>query len=74
MNLFGLLQNQPPKEVIKAACDFYGVPVKKASTIHAEKLKALSNNIWLVDLDNHIQAIVAYVPGSRAEVAPWYNN
>jgi hypothetical protein len=72
MNLFGLLQNQPPKEVIKAACDFYGVPVRKISTIHAEKLKALSNNLWLVDLDNHAQAVVAYAPGDKAIVAPWY--
>jgi hypothetical protein len=72
MNLFGLWRNQPPKEVIKAACDFYGVPFKKTSTIHAEKLKALANNIWLVNLDNRIQAVVAYAPGSKAVVAPWY--
>lgn len=72
MNLFGLLQNQPPKEVIKAACDFYGVTIKNTSTVHAEKLKALANDIWLVNLDNRTRAVVAYAPGGKAEVAPWY--
>lgn len=72
MNLFGLWQNRAPQEVIKAACDFYGVPLRKTSTIRAEKLKVLANNIWLVNLDNHIQAVVAYAPGGQAMVAPWY--
>jgi hypothetical protein len=72
MSLFGLLNRQPPKEVIKAACDFYGLSTKAVSSVQAEKLKALSNNIWLVNLDERTRAIVAYTPGDQAVAAPWY--
>ncbi len=72
MNLFGLLKSQPPKEVIEAVCDFYGVSSTEVPALHAEKLKALSNNVWLVNLDESTHAVVAYAPGSRAVVAPWY--
>jgi hypothetical protein len=64
-----------PPEVIQAACHFYGVAPENVKTISAKQLKALSNDVWVVDLDGQDSAVVAYSPNEKesAIAAPWYN-
>jgi hypothetical protein len=76
MSLFGLLKRSPvtPPAVIQAACTFYGLSPERVPAIQATKLKALSNNIWVVKLNEQSSAIVAYNPQEEEEAiaAPWY--
>lgn len=72
MNLFGLLNRQPPEEVIQAACDYYGVSTQTVSSVRAEKVKAFSDNVWIVNLNQDKRAIVAFDPGHQAVAAPWF--
>ena len=63
-----------PVEVIQAACNLYGLSPERVPAIKAEKLKALSNNIWVVKLNENASAVVAYNPGEKEHTttAPWY--
>jgi hypothetical protein len=70
--MFSLLHRQPPKEVIQAACDFYGISSQAATAVRAEKLKALSDNIWIVNVNKDARVVVAYNPGDTAVAAPWF--
>ena len=78
MNLFGFWKRQAtagaPAEVIQAACDLYGLSPERVSAVKAEKLKALSNNVWVVKLNNDASAVVAYNPGEEESTttAPWF--
>ncbi len=79
MNLFGFWKRQSlsgaPLEVIQAACDLYGLSAEGAPVVKAEKLKALSNNVWVVKLNNDASAIVAYNPEEEEHTttAPWFS-
>jgi hypothetical protein len=78
MNLFGFRRHrdvEAPSEVIQAACNLYGIPEEKATTIKAEKLKALSDHVWLVRVNEKESAVVAYTPDEKEPVtsAPWYD-
>lgn len=78
MNLFGLLKRQSlsgaPLEVIQAACDLYGLSPERVPAMKAEKLKALSDNIWVVKLNDDASAVVAYTPEEEEHTttAPWF--
>jgi hypothetical protein len=76
MHLFGLLKRTPvtPPAVIRAACNFYGLSPECIHAIQATKLKALSNNVWVVKLNEQSSAVVAYNPKEEQEAiaAPWY--
>ncbi|GCE23761.1 hypothetical protein [Dictyobacter kobayashii] len=77
MNLFGIWKRQPfgaPVEVIQAACDFYGISPERVPAAKAEKLTALSNNVWVVKLNDNASAVVAYTPKEKEHTitAPWY--
>ena len=60
--------------MIQAACNVYGMTPERVPAVQAEKLKALSDNIWVVRLDDHSSAIVAYTPGTKEMpvAAPWF--
>ena len=70
MNLFGLWKRQSlsgaPLEVIQAACDLYGLSPERVPAMKAEKLKALSDNVWVVKLNDDASAIVADDPDLTA--------
>ncbi|EFH81725.1 hypothetical protein [Ktedonobacter racemifer] len=73
--LFRRQTTQPPMEVIQAACEFYGRLPERVPILSAEKLRALSDDVWVVRINEHESAVVAYTPGSRegaAIAAPWY--
>jgi hypothetical protein len=76
MNLFSLLKRSPvtPPAVIQAACTCYGLSPECVPTMQVTKLKALSNNIWVVKLNEQASAVVAYDPKGKKEAiaAPWY--
>jgi hypothetical protein len=77
MNLFGFWRHrvaEAPSEVIRAACDLYGVSTEHPRVVKAEKLKALSDNVWVVQVNEKESAVVAYTPGEQERVtsAPWY--
>ena len=78
MSLLALFRRQtpqPPMEVIQAACEFYGHSPERVPTPRAEKLHALSDDVWVVRLSERESAVVAYTPGARegaAIAAPWY--
>jgi len=78
MNLFGLWKRQSlsgaPLEVIQAACDLYGLSPERVPAMKAEKLKALSDNVWVVKLNDDASAIVAYNPEEEEHTttAPWF--
>ncbi|GHO83602.1 hypothetical protein [Dictyobacter formicarum] len=77
MNLFGFWKRQSfgaPVEVIQAACDFYGTSPERVPAVKAEKLKALSDNVWVVKLNDKASAVVAYTPKEKEHTitAPWY--
>jgi hypothetical protein len=78
MNLFGFWKRQSsvaPVEVIQAACDFYGLQPERVPAIKAEKLKALSDNVWVVNLNDKASAVVAYTPNEmeHTTTAPWFS-
>jgi hypothetical protein len=78
MNLFGLWRHrvpEPPDEVIQAACSLYGIHEEKPKVVKAQKLKALSDNVWVVQVNEKESAVVAYTPGEEESVtsAPWYD-
>jgi hypothetical protein len=78
MNLFGFWKRQAtagaPAEVIQAACDLYGLEPERVSAVKAEKLKALSNNVWVVKLNDDASAVVAYNPEEESiTTAPWFS-
>ena len=77
MSLFSILKRSTvtPPEVIQAACNFYGVSLENVGTISAKKLKALSNHVWVVDLNGQASAVVVYSPREKETTiaAPWYN-
>ncbi|GCF11109.1 hypothetical protein [Dictyobacter arantiisoli] len=77
MNLFGFWKRQSagaPVEVIQAACDFYGIAPERVPAVKAEKLKALSDNIWVVKLNDSASAVVAYSPDEKEHTltARWF--
>ena len=77
MNLFGFWKRQmsaAPAEVIQAACNYYGLSPERVPAIKAEKLKALSDNVWVVNLNNKASAVVAYTPHEteHTTAAPWF--
>lgn len=79
MNLFGFWKRSlygAPLEVIQAACDFYGTSPEHEPTAKAEQLKALSSNVWVVTLNEHASAVVAYSPKEKEHTltAPWYGD
>ena len=78
MSILGIFKRRistPPKEVIQAACDFYGIASENISSIQAEKLKALSDTIWVVTLNEQASALVAYDPmdDEEAVATVWYD-
>jgi hypothetical protein len=78
MSLLGIFKRRiptPPKEVIQAACDFYGIASESVSSVQAEKLKALSDTVWVVTLNEQASALVAYDPVDDEEVVvtEWYD-
>ena len=76
MNLFGFLKRpaSAPAEVIQAACDFYDLSPERVSTVKAEQLSALSDDVWVVKLNENASAVVAYTPHEKEHTiaAPWY--
>ena len=77
MNLLSLLKrhtSEPPAEVIRAACDLYGLTLDGVSSIRAEKLSALSPFLWAVTLNERTSAVVLYTPGEGEQpvAAPWF--
>jgi hypothetical protein len=78
MNLFGFWKRQSlsgaPLEVIQAACDLYGLTPEGVPAVKAEKLKALSDNVWVVTLNDDASAIVAYNPEEKEHTTtvPWF--
>ena len=77
MNLFGFWKRNPysaPVEVIQAACSLYGMSPDRVPALKAEKLKALSNNVWVVKIDDKKSAVVAYTPDEDEHTisAPWF--
>jgi len=77
MSLLGILKRQtvtPPAAVIQAACNMYGMSPEQVPLLQAKKLKALSNNIWVVRLNEQASAVVAYSPGEKEQplAAPWF--
>ncbi|GHO46796.1 hypothetical protein [Ktedonospora formicarum] len=78
MSLIALFKRpsaQPPVEVIQAACAYYGQSPERVSSVRAEKLRALSNDMWVVRLNERQSAVVAYTPNERerAVAAAWFN-
>lgn len=73
--LFKRATNQPPVEVIQAACAFYGHRPERVPSIRAEKLRAISDDMWIVRLNERESAVVAYTPHAqeRAVAAAWFN-
>ncbi len=77
MNLFGFWRHratEAPSEVIQAACSLYGISEENPTVVKAEKLKALSDNVWVVQVNEKESAVVAYTPGEEEQTtsAPWY--
>lgn len=77
MNLFGFWKRQSygaPVEVIQAACDFYGISPERIPAVQVEQLKALSDSVWVVKLNDEASAVVAYTPKEKEHTitAPWY--
>lgn len=74
LSLFKRATLQPPAEVVQAACSVYGLSPERVSSVQAEQLNALSNNIWVIKLNNQSSAVVAYTPGTKEEpvAAPWF--
>lgn len=79
MNLFGFWKRQAtagaPAEVIQAACDLYGLSPERIPAVKAKKLKVLSNNVWVVKLNDDASAVVAYDPEEEevTTTAPWFS-
>lgn len=75
LNLFRRSNLEPPAEVVQAACNVYGIAPERFPAMRAEKLNALSDNIWLIKLNEQASAVVAYTPGDkeRTLAAPWFN-
>jgi hypothetical protein len=77
MSLFGLLKRHTvtPPEVIQAACNVYGISPEHTTPITAKQLSALSQHIWVVQVNEHDSAVVAYSPHDKGATvaAPWYN-
>jgi hypothetical protein len=65
----------PPKEVIQAACDLYGLSSQRIASIQAEQLSVLSPFLWVIRLNERASALVLYVPGEREQpvAAPWFD-
>jgi hypothetical protein len=77
MNLFGFRRRssvEAPVEVIQAACNLYGIAPETVPSVKAERLKALSDNVWVVNLGNKTSAVVAYTPREKEHTmsAPWF--
>jgi len=74
-NLFRRSNLEPPAEVVQAACNVYGIAPERVPAVRAEKLNALSDNIWLIEINEHTSAVVAYTPGDKEQTmaAPWFN-
>jgi hypothetical protein len=74
-SLFRRPNPAPPAEVVEAACDIYGLSPERVPCVEAEKLNALSDNIWVIKLNDHSSAVVAYTPGAQeqAVAAPWFS-
>jgi hypothetical protein len=64
---------KPPAAVLQAACQVYDLSPERLCTFHAEKVEALSDNMWVVTLYTQSQAIVAYTPEDEEKTlaAPW---
>jgi hypothetical protein len=75
LSLFKRSTLKPPVEVIQAACSVYGIAPERVPSVRAEKLNALSDNIWVVKLNEHSSAVVAYTPGTKEMpvAAPWFD-
>lgn len=74
LNLFKRTTLKPPVEVIQAACRVYGIAPEPVPPVQAEKLHALSDNIWVIKLNDQSSAVVAYTPGAKEKpvAAPWF--
>ncbi|GHO93950.1 hypothetical protein KSF_039980 [Reticulibacter mediterranei] len=75
LNLFKRTTLKPPVEVIQAACRMYGIAPEPVPPVQAEKLHALSDNIWVIKLNDQSSAVVAYTPGAKEMpvAAPWFD-
>ena len=67
-------QPEPPVAVLHAAYNFFGIAPERAPAVHAEKLAGLTDNLWVIKLNEKSSALVAYVPEDKEQTvtAPWF--
>ena len=75
LNRFKRQLPEPPTEVIKAACDLYGISPEHVSSIQTEQLNALSDSLWVIKLNEHSSAVIAYAPEETGQpvAVPWFD-